>query len=109
MAREPNDQLIDRDIHLSGVRMKRGDFNPGFSGVGPKNWTRKDETILEEACEALFRSVDVDASEIEVKVEGGLITLVGSVINREMKHDAEDAVLSIKGVKDVLNRLKIKR
>ena len=40
-----------------------------FSGRGPKGYRRSDERIAEEVSEALARHPDIDASDIEVRVE----------------------------------------
>jgi hypothetical protein len=37
---------------------------------GPRRWVRSDERILDELCERIVRA-GVDASELEVGVEGG--------------------------------------
>ena len=49
----------------------------------------------------------MDASEIEVSVSEGEITLSGMVSNRRMKRLAEDAIADLPGVRDVLNKLKL--
>lgn len=110
------DQFVERDLHMGGVAMNRRGFKHGFggnegkdfSGKGPKGWKRNDETIREEACEALYRSYDVDASEVEVEVKDCTVTLKGIVENREMKRAAEDAVSDVTGVEDVMNKLSLR-
>lgn len=77
-----------------------------FRGMGPKNWARSDERILEEVCERLS-DADIDASEIEVTVQGGEVTLAGTVPDRRSKHDAEDIACHARGVKDCHNRLRV--
>lgn len=76
-------------------------------GKGPKNWKRSDERIREEACEALYSSYDVDASNIEVNVKDGCIHLRGTVDSRRSKILAEQEVEDIAGVTDVQNELRI--
>lgn len=76
-----------------------------FFGKGPKGYKRSDERIREDACEALARHPEVDASDIEVDVREGHIYLRGSVENRNMKRLAEDAVEGQFGVVDVHNTL----
>ena len=78
-----------------------------FTGRGPKNWTRSDARIHDDVCERLAHHRDVDASDIEVKVEGGEVTLSGGVASRFMKYAAEDAAAEVMGVHDVHNRLRI--
>lgn len=78
-----------------------------FFGKGPKGFKRSDERIQEEVCEALFRDPSVDASEIEVSVQEGEVTLSGTVTERQMKRMAEDCAESISGVKDVRNEIRV--
>lgn len=78
-------------------------------GKGPKNYQRSDERIREEISERLYYDHDVDASEIEVQVSGGVVTLTGSVEDRWAKRRAEDIAESCGGVKDVQNQLRIAR
>jgi osmotically-inducible protein OsmY len=77
-----------------------------WRGVGPKNYARSDERIFEEVCE-LLAEADVDASDIDVHVDGGEVTLEGSVHDRWSKRAAEDVVCRARGVKDVHNRLRV--
>ncbi len=76
-------------------------------GKGPKGYIRTSEKIYEDVCEALMRSPDVDAQDIEVSVEEGLVTLTGTVLGRKMKRRAEEVVESILGVEDVINMLSL--
>ncbi len=80
-----------------------------FFGVGPKGYKRSDERILEEVCEALARHPEVNASDIEVRVTDGHVTLSGTVENRLMKRQAEDAIAEVYGVEDVRVELSIPR
>jgi osmotically-inducible protein OsmY len=79
----------------------------GFAGRGPKGYTRTDDRIREEVCERLSRDDDVDASEIEVSVQNGEVTLTGMVQTRSMKHQAEDLAEDVSGVNDVHNQLRV--
>jgi hypothetical protein len=57
--------------------------NPGeFTGRGPRGYQRSDERIKEEVCERLTRHGQVDASDVEVRVEAGEVTVQGSVPTR---------------------------
>jgi hypothetical protein len=78
-----------------------------YSGVGPKNWQRSDERILEDVNEELTRNSHVDATDVEVSVSGGEVTLNGTVATRHEKREAEDCAWCCPGVKDVHNRLKV--
>lgn len=85
-----------------------GDY-PSYRGRGPKNYRRPDDRIREDVCERLTMDHDVDASEIEVEVAEGVVTLSGTVNERHAKRLAEDIADSVRGVKDVQNNLRVNR
>jgi osmotically-inducible protein OsmY len=76
-----------------------------FRGMGPKDYRRSDERIWEDVCEVLLRDPRIDASEVDVSVEDGIVLLRGKVESRRIKRLAELAVESILGVLDVQNLL----
>lgn len=76
-------------------------------GKGPKGYERSPERLKEDLCERLSDADDVDASEISISVKDGIVTLEGTVPERQMKYRAEDIVERCQGVKDVENRLKV--
>lgn len=80
-----------------------------FSGKGPKGYRRSDDRIREDVCEALFRSHRVDASDIEVTVKEGTVTLKGTVESRNAKREAESCIENLSGVEDVQNELRLRR
>lgn len=80
-----------------------------FFGVGPKGYSRSDDRIREDVSDALTRDRAVDASDIEVSVMSGTVTLRGSVSDKWMKRRAEDCAEEITGVKDVRNDLEVRR
>jgi hypothetical protein len=80
-----------------------------FYGRGPRGYTRSDERIREDVCDRLSAHGRIDASEIEVTVEAGEVTLEGHVPSRPMKHQIENVADSVLGVKDIHNRLRIGR
>jgi hypothetical protein len=90
-------------------RGPRGAQRPSFRGRGPKNYQRSDERIHEDVCERLAMDHDVDASEIEVTVKDAVVTLEGTVNERNAKRIAEDIAESVRGVKDVQNSLRVSR
>ena len=77
------------------------------AGRGPKGYRRSDERIRESVSEAMSRDGELDASEIEVSVKDGEVTLDGSVPNRWSKRLAEDLAQAQPGVRDVHNRLRV--
>jgi osmotically-inducible protein OsmY len=80
-----------------------------YRGKGPKGYSRSDERVLEDVCSRLSDDDYIDATNIEVKVEGGEVTLTGTVNEREQKRRAEDLVERISGVRDVENHIKVRR
>lgn len=81
----------------------------GFYGKGPKGWTRSPERLKDEVCEALWRNPRVDASEIDVSIEGNTIRLTGTVESREAKREAENCIENLVGVEDIRNELRVQR
>jgi hypothetical protein len=77
-----------------------------FFGKGPKGYRRSDDRIREDVSEALCRHPHIDASEVEVSVSEGVVTLSGSVHERAMKRLIEDEAEKISGVKDVHNTIR---
>lgn len=78
-------------------------------GKGPKGYIRSDEKIKDDVQERLYNDSFVDASDIEVDVSDGEVTLSGLVDDKQTKRRAEDCIETVSGVKDVSNHLKIKR
>jgi hypothetical protein len=92
----------------------RGSYSGGlmegagrYAGRGPKNWQRSDDRIREDVNEALTQNPDVDASEVDVQVASGQVTLSGTVSSRHEKRAAEDCAWNVSGVRDVDNHLKV--
>jgi osmotically-inducible protein OsmY len=84
-----------------------GEFGTNHYGRGPKNYQRNDERIREDIVERLVRNYDIDASEVEIEVSGGEVTLRGTVESRYFKRLIEDIAEDVFGVKDVHNHLRI--
>lgn len=78
------------------------------TGMGPQGYQRSNERIVEDACERLTQHGQLDARNIEIEADNGIVTLQGTVRNRREKRMAEDAVETVMGVRDVRNQLEIK-
>ena len=78
-----------------------------YAGRGPKGYKRSDQQICEEACQRLERDGEIDASDIEVSAQDGVIHLRGTVPDRRTKRRAEDCVESVYGARDVMNELRV--
>ncbi len=85
----------------------RGPQRESFRGRGPKNWRRDDDHIRVTVNELLTQHAGIDASDVEVSVDNGEVTLSGTVGSRWQKRLAEDIASSCRGVNDVHNRLTI--
>jgi osmotically-inducible protein OsmY len=81
---------------------------PNYAGRGPRNYHRSDERIREDVNDYLARNPDLDASDIDVRVENSEVTLSGVVEDRSAKRLAEDITDDVFGVSDVHNDLKIR-
>jgi osmotically-inducible protein OsmY len=78
-------------------------------GRGPKGYQRSDDRIREDLCDRMTDDPILDASEIEIDVRQGEVTLTGLVTSREQKRRAEDIAECVGGVRDVTNQLRVTR
>ena len=95
--------VSQQHVEQQGHMERKGEHQ----GKGPKGYQRSDERIREDVSEALYHDGDVDASEIDIEVSSGEITLTGTVASRMEKRHAEEVAERCAGVKDVQNRLRI--
>ncbi len=79
----------------------------GAGGLESKDAPRSDLSIREEVNEALADDPYVNASHIEVAVAGCVVTLTGYVGSRLEKRAAEDCALTVRGVRDVMNAVRV--
>ncbi len=92
----------------------RGDWRRGPSqsgphvGKGPRGYVRSDDRIYEEVCDRMTRHGQLDASDVNVEVKNGEVTLTGTVQDRRAKRLAEDISDSVHGVRDVNNQLRLR-
>jgi osmotically-inducible protein OsmY len=75
---------------------------------GPKGYKRSDERIKEDVCECLSQG-HIDASEIEITVKNGEVTLTGTADDRRTKRMAEELIDDVSGVQEVHNQIRVKR
>jgi hypothetical protein len=76
------------------------------SGKAPRGYQRSDERIREDICERLIDS-PYDASEVDVQVKDGEVTLEGTVHDRDDRRAIEDLAAAVRGVFDVHNRIRV--
>jgi osmotically-inducible protein OsmY len=96
------DDEADRRRRMDEMRQR------SHYGRGPRGFTRSDDRIREDVCERLTYDWSVDASDIEVNVSKGEVTLTGSVESRHSRRRAEDIVEDVPGVRHVQNNLRVK-
>ncbi|HEY9489121.1 MAG TPA: BON domain-containing protein [Chryseosolibacter sp.] len=84
-------------------RNRRGEYR----GKGPRNYSRSDERIKEDVNDRLSDDPFVDASDVDVSVTSGEVTLTGTVDHRSTKRRVEDLAEAVSGVKNVENRLRV--
>ncbi len=78
-----------------------------YYGVGPEGYHRPDNRIWEDVNERLTEHGQLDPTDINVLVDDGVVTLQGTVQNRQEKRLAEQVADHVLGVQDVINQLKI--
>lgn len=90
-------------------KLKGGVSELLHTGKAPKNAQRPDANLLADVNDALTYRGDLDATDIEVTVHAGEVTLTGTVTDRRSKHVAEEICEGVVGVRDVHNRLTIRK
>ena len=106
----PRERERERDFSGGTYGATYGtESRPSYRGRGPKNYRRSDDRIREDVCERLTDDDHVDASGMEVSVQDCVVTLSGSVDDRDMKRRAEDIAESVHGVRDVQNQIRVAR
>jgi len=74
----------------------------------PKSYKRSDERIKDDIHEELIRHGRIDASDVEVQVKDGEVSLTGQVASRHDKRIAEELAEKVLGVHDVQNQLRVR-
>jgi hypothetical protein len=92
--------------HSNAGRREETSMRMSHAGRGSKNYKRSDERIEEDVHEALMRDAGVDATDIDVSVSNGEVTLSGEVDTRQARRRAEECIEGISGVRDIHNNLK---
>ncbi len=93
--------LLDKAKDLLG-----GGETPARPGE-PRSYSRADERVRDDVCERLKDDPFLDASGIEVRVEGADVILAGSVSGSADKRRAQDLAENVSGVGQVKNELRV--
>ena len=88
---------------------RREEQSPSGRRLGLERRRRPDESLAKEIREILTTDPELDATAIEVEVEGGAVTIAGEVTHPEARLLAEELVESVVGVREVHNRLRVAR
>ena len=95
------------DENAERRRMRDQQRSGGYRGKGPKEYQRSEDRIREDVCDRLTDDDMLDATNINVQVQGNEVVLTGTVNNRDQKRRAEDVIESISGVRNVENRIRV--
>ena len=98
-----------RGYGIGSTFENEGGVRVSHRGKGPKGFKRSDERIREDVSEILMDHHEIDASDIEVQVNNGEVTLSGTVTDRRTKRLAEEVIENVSGVLDVHNAVRIAR
>lgn len=77
-------------------------------GKGPKNYKRTDARVKEDINDRLVEDNYIDASDVDISVENGEVTITGTVETREIKRRIEDIIENVSGVTHYENRVRVK-
>ena len=102
---ESSSERMERRVRDLGARLERGPF----WGRGPKGYRRSDARITEDVSEVIARQGFIDASDVEVEVERGIVYLRGTVAHRDDRRELERLIEHVPGVVDVHNDLQAPR
>jgi hypothetical protein len=107
---ERRERYEDRsENRYASIRDRMGVRETGrYAGLGPRSYRRSDASLLEDVCERLTWHDAIDPSDVDVSIDDGEITLAGTVESRDARRLAEDIAESVRGVRDVHNRLKVR-
>lgn len=89
---------------IAGVKAIAEDIHVGIS----PGYTRTDTEIAEAVLSALKWHTDIPESQINIRVEDGLVKLEGEVEWNFQRHNAKKAIENLAGIRSVLNLIRVK-
>lgn len=78
------------------------------AGKGSRSYRRLDDSIQDEVCRKITDDPAIDASDVEVFVSEAEVILQGVVQSRLAKRRLDDIVNSVRGIRHVENRVRIR-
>jgi len=106
---EPGQRFIAPEAGESGAPPVQRNAGPSRHPRTPRDIRRSDAEVYEDICEALVERDDVDSSDVTVAVLESEVTLEGSVPERFMRYLIEDLAAGHPSVRDVENRIKVRK
>lgn len=79
-----------------------------YRGHGPRGYVRSDRRIHEDIADRLSDDPRIDATDVEVQVFEGEVTLSGTVDRRADRRLAEDLADAVSGVRHIANNLRVR-
>ncbi|WP_293351582.1 BON domain-containing protein [Phenylobacterium sp.] len=78
------------------------------AGKGPRGWTLSDSRLIEQISDRLMEDRLLDATDIEVAADAGVVTLTGEAPGASDVAHAEMLTRQTAGVRDVVNRIRFR-
>ena len=97
----------DEEYLIADRESRDRDRYSGGTGEMTSGLNFQDLTLKEEVGEVLAFHEDIDASQVEVDVRNGVVTLMGEVASEREKQEAFDCASDVDGVITVINQLTV--
>ena len=85
--------------------MNRKRFSPFIMEIMAKN---KDKKLEDEIRSAILADPLIDTNKLDISIADGVVTLYGTVDTYAEKRAAEHAIKSIKGVRDLIQKVEVR-
>ena len=106
---DTGERFVPPDTRAGGARPAHRMAGPSRHPLAPRGIRRSDAELYEDICEALLQHADVDCSDVTVAVHESEVTLDGSVPQRCMRYVIEDLAAGHPAVRDVDNRIRVRK
>lgn len=104
----PEGRMQGRGVEVIPTSVTRMHGAGPYRGRGPRGYQRSPQRIFEDVCDRLTDDEWLDASEIEVRVEGSAVVLAGRVRDEHERALAGDLAEEVAGVTRVVNELHVR-
>jgi len=91
----------------SSARIAAHYARASYRGRGPRGYRPSDERLREIICERLTDHPRIDASDVEIDVQSGIVHLSGAIPDHAMKQALLELVGQIYGVSGVVDRINV--